>query len=136
MKNATLKAIEYIHRNKMYVVGGLTVGNPDDTPESIQANLDFARPYIDWPYIQHPKPYPRTPMTKDFQERGLIISDLLEEYDGTSALVRSTFEPKAPCRCPANQSCSSTLASFRIPSALGQTVSVLRHHNPDFNCGV
>src|SRR5262249_58986773 len=34
--NATVKAIDYIHRNKMYVVGGLIVGNPDDTRESIQ----------------------------------------------------------------------------------------------------
>jgi len=87
--NATLKAIEHIHRNKMYVVGGLIVGNPDDTPESIQANLDFAKRYIDWPYIQHPTPYPRTPMTKEFQERGLIINERLEEYDGTTAVVRS-----------------------------------------------
>jgi radical SAM superfamily enzyme YgiQ (UPF0313 family) len=87
--NATLKAIEHIHRNKMYVVGGLIVGNPSDTRESIEANLEFARRYIDWPYIQHPTPYPRTPMTKDFQEQGLIINDRLEEYDGTTAVVRS-----------------------------------------------
>ena len=40
----------------MYVVGGLIVGNPDDTRESIKANLDFARKYVDWPYIQHPTP--------------------------------------------------------------------------------
>ncbi len=45
--NATLQAIEYLHRNRMYVVGGLIVGNPDDTPESIEANLDFARRYVD-----------------------------------------------------------------------------------------
>ncbi|MCI0621636.1 MAG: B12-binding domain-containing radical SAM protein [Acidobacteria bacterium] len=87
--NATLKAIEYIHRSNMYVVGGLIVGNPDDTRESIQANLEFARRHIDWPYIQHPTPYPRTPMTKDFQERGLIVNERLEEYDGTTAVVRS-----------------------------------------------
>ena len=42
----------------MYVVGGLIVGNPDDTRESIEANLAFARRYVDWPYIQHPTPYP------------------------------------------------------------------------------
>src|SRR5262249_8312946 len=63
--NATLTAIDHIHKNKMYVIGGLIVGNPDDTRESIEANLDFAREYIDWPYIQHPTPYPRTPMTAD-----------------------------------------------------------------------
>jgi radical SAM superfamily enzyme YgiQ (UPF0313 family) len=87
--NATLKAIDHIRRNKMYVVGGLIVGNPDDTPESITANLEFARRYVDWPYIQHPTPHPRTPMTRDLQERGLIVNDRLEEYDGTTAIVRS-----------------------------------------------
>jgi len=87
--NATLKAIDHLHRNNMYVVGGLIVGNPDDTRESIEANLEFARRYVDWPYIQHPTPYPRTPMTKDFQAQGLIQIERLEEYDGTTAVVRT-----------------------------------------------
>jgi len=87
--NATIKAIDYIHQNRMSVVGGLIVGNPDDTRESIEANLNFARQYVDWPYIQHPTPYPRTPMTKDFRERGLIIDETLEAYDGTTAVVRT-----------------------------------------------
>jgi radical SAM superfamily enzyme YgiQ (UPF0313 family) len=87
--NATLKAIDYLHRNKMYVVGGLIVGSPDDTCESIQANLEFARRYVDWPYIQHPTPYPRTPMTKDFRDQGLVTNERVEEYDGTTAVVRT-----------------------------------------------
>jgi hypothetical protein len=29
--NATLKAIDHLHRNKMIVVGGLIVGSPGDT---------------------------------------------------------------------------------------------------------
>jgi len=87
--NATLKAIDYIRRNKMYVVGGLIVGNPDDTRESIEANLRFAEQYVDWPYIQHPTPYPRTPMTKDFVERKLVINRRLHEYDGTTAVVKT-----------------------------------------------
>src|SRR5580704_5598157 len=40
--NATLKAIDYLHRHQMYVVGGLIVGSPGDTRESIEANLEFA----------------------------------------------------------------------------------------------
>ena len=44
-----------LHRHGMYVVGGLIVGNPSDTRESIEANLAFAREYVDWPYIQHPR---------------------------------------------------------------------------------
>jgi radical SAM superfamily enzyme YgiQ (UPF0313 family) len=87
--NATLQAVEHIHRNDMLVVGGLIVGNPGDTRESIEANLEFARRHVDWPYIQHPTPYPATPMTKDLVERGLVLHDRLEEYDGTTAVVRS-----------------------------------------------
>jgi radical SAM superfamily enzyme YgiQ (UPF0313 family) len=87
--NATLQAIDYIHKNGMNVVGGLIVGSPDDTRESIEANLEFARRYVDWPYIQHPTPYPRTPMTKDFHAQGLVTIDRVEEYDGTTAVVRT-----------------------------------------------
>lgn len=87
--NATLRAIDWLHRNKMYVVGGLIVGNPGDTRESIEANLALARRCVDWPYIQHPTPYPRTPMTQDFRDHGLIVNHRLEEYDGTTAVVRT-----------------------------------------------
>jgi radical SAM superfamily enzyme YgiQ (UPF0313 family) len=91
--NASLVAIQHLHRHGMHVVGGLIVGNPDDTRESIEANLAFARRWVDYPYIQHPTPYPRTPMTKEFRERGLIINENLEEYDGTTAVVRSAHLP-------------------------------------------
>jgi anaerobic magnesium-protoporphyrin IX monomethyl ester cyclase len=87
--NATVRAIELLHRHGMLVVGGLIVGNPTDTRESIEANLEFARRYVDYPYIQHPTPYPRTPMTREFRARGLIINERLDEYDGTTAVVRS-----------------------------------------------
>lgn len=86
--NATFTAIEHLHRHRMYVVGGLIVGNPGDTRESIEANLEFARRHVDYPYIQHPTPYPGTPMRKDFQEQGLIVNERVEEYDGTTAVVR------------------------------------------------
>jgi anaerobic magnesium-protoporphyrin IX monomethyl ester cyclase len=89
--NATLKAIDYLHRNQMFVVGGLIVGSPDDTIESIETNLAFARQYVDWPYIQHPTPYPRTPMTKEFRGQGLIMNEHLEEYDGTTAVVHTKY---------------------------------------------
>ncbi len=68
--NATIEAIEHLHRHGMFVVGGLIVGNPDDTRESIEANLEFARQYVDWPYIQHPTPYPRIITTGRLQWSG------------------------------------------------------------------
>src|SRR5580704_14914950 len=84
--SVTIRAIDVLHQHKMYVVGGLIVGNPDDTGESIDANIEFARRYVDYRYIQHPTPYPGTPMTKDFRERGLIVSEDVQEYDGTTAV--------------------------------------------------
>jgi anaerobic magnesium-protoporphyrin IX monomethyl ester cyclase len=87
--NASRQAIDLLHRHGMYVTGGLIVGNPGDTRESIEANLAFARAFVDWPYIQHPTPYPRTPMAKDFRDGGLIVNENLEEYDGTTAVVRT-----------------------------------------------
>jgi radical SAM superfamily enzyme YgiQ (UPF0313 family) len=91
--NATLRAIELLHGAGLYVVGGIIVGNPGDTRESIETNLAFAKEHVDWPYIQHPTPYPGTPMTKDFRERNLIVNDRVEEYDGTTAVVRTEHLP-------------------------------------------
>ncbi len=88
-RNATVDAIDVLHRHGMFVVGGLIVGSPDDTPSSIETNLAFARRYVDWPYIQHPTPYPGTPMTRDFVARGLIVNPRTDEYDGTTAVTRS-----------------------------------------------
>jgi anaerobic magnesium-protoporphyrin IX monomethyl ester cyclase len=88
-ESATLAAVEHLHRHGMFVVGGLIVGNPDDTREKIAANLEFARRHVDWPYIQHPTPYPRTPMTRDLLARGLVINHRPQDYDGTTAVVKS-----------------------------------------------
>jgi len=87
--NATLAAVEHIRGNGMFVVGGLIVGNPGDTRDSIETNLAFARRHVDWPYIQHPMPYPGTRMTLDLRARGLVIDDDVTGYDGTTAVVRS-----------------------------------------------
>jgi radical SAM superfamily enzyme YgiQ (UPF0313 family) len=87
--NATLRAIEAVRSNGMYVVGGLIVGSPTDTREAIETNLAFARRHVDWPYIQHPTPYPGTPMTRELRARNLVTEERLEAYDGTTAVVRS-----------------------------------------------
>ena len=88
-ENASTKAARLLRRHGMYVVGGLIVGNPGDSPASIDANLAFARRYVDWPYIQHPTPYPGTPMATDLLARGLVAHDRVEEYDGTTAVVQN-----------------------------------------------
>ncbi|MBV8912960.1 MAG: radical SAM protein, partial [Acetobacteraceae bacterium] len=85
--NAAIDAIRHIHRHGMFVVGGLIVGNPGDTQADIETNLEFARRWVDWPYIQHPTPYPGTPMTADLRRDGLIATDEVAQYDGTTAVV-------------------------------------------------
>ena len=87
--NATHAAVDALHRHGLLVVGGLIVGNPDDDHASIASNLAFARRYVDWPYIQHPTPYPGTPMAADAERSGLIVNRRVEEYDGTTAIMRS-----------------------------------------------
>ena len=99
--NATIEAIEHLHRHGLFVVGGLIVGNPDDTRESIETNLEFARRYVDWPYIQHPTPYPRTPMTQQFREQNLIVDEDMSHYDGTTAVVRTKHVHGSRGRVPA-----------------------------------
>ena len=84
-----MRAIERLHAAGIAVVGGIIVGNPDDTRASIETNLSFAKRYVDWPYIQHPTPYPGTPMTVDFRRRNLIVNERVEEYDGTTAVVKT-----------------------------------------------
>ena len=87
--NAALDAIAHIRGNGMFVVGGLIVGNPGDTRDDVETNLEFARRSVDWPYIQHPTPYPGTPMTADLRRQGLIAIDDVAQYDGTTAVVRN-----------------------------------------------
>src|ERR1041385_817223 len=90
-----MQAIDHIHKNHMYVVGGMIVGNPDDTEESVLKNLAFAKQFVDYPYIQHPTPYPRTPMSKDFEAQGLMTDRPVEEFDGTTAVIRTMYmEPE------------------------------------------
>ena len=73
----------------MYVVGGLIVGNPDDTRESIEANLDVRAPLRG--LAVHPA---SDAVSRHADDEGLprARSDRqrrVEEYDGTTAVVRT-----------------------------------------------
>jgi anaerobic magnesium-protoporphyrin IX monomethyl ester cyclase len=92
--SATLDAIRHIRANGMFVVGGLIVGSPADTREHVEANLRFARRHVDWPYIQHPTPYPGTPLRAELSRQGLIASEDMAEYDGTTAVVHCAHLPR------------------------------------------
>jgi hypothetical protein len=60
------RAIEHLHRHGICVVGGLIVGSPADTRESIDANLAFRG--VMWTgRIQHPR-RPRHADDRDFRD--------------------------------------------------------------------
>ena len=46
-RRAAIQTITYLHQRKMDVVCGRIVGNPGNTHESIEVNLEFARQYVD-----------------------------------------------------------------------------------------
>ena len=57
MKRTTIYKHKRFRRSRYRaLVGGLIVGSPGDTRESIEANLEFARRYVDWPYIRTERP--------------------------------------------------------------------------------
>ena len=57
--NATIRAIEPLHaRRALPSSAASSSAIPTTRAASIEANLAFARRYVDWPYIQHPTPYP------------------------------------------------------------------------------
>jgi anaerobic magnesium-protoporphyrin IX monomethyl ester cyclase len=127
--NATLDAITRLHRAGISVVGGLIVGSPGDTREAIEKNLAFAKRYVDWPYIQHPTPYPGTPMTSDFRARGLIVSEDVEEYDGTTAVVRSEHLPADEIEFMRWRA-ERWMKLRHLPTALGRYPRFVLRHGP------
>jgi len=86
--NAAVTAIDYLHANKMYVVGGLIVATlrtpairsrpiwPSPVGTSTCRTSSTRRPIPDADDEDVPRP-------------GLIINERLEDYDGTTAVVRT-----------------------------------------------
>ena len=77
----------------MYVVGGLIVGNPDDTRESIEANLAFARAVRGLAVHPASDAVSAHADDRDFRQRGLIVDEDVAHYDGTTAVVRTEHVP-------------------------------------------
>jgi anaerobic magnesium-protoporphyrin IX monomethyl ester cyclase len=84
---------------------------------------------VDWPYIQHPTPYPGTPMTSDFRARGLIVSEDVEEYDGTTAVVRSEHLPADEIEFMRWRA-ERWMKLRHLPTALGRYPRFVLRHGP------
>jgi radical SAM superfamily enzyme YgiQ (UPF0313 family) len=87
----TKRAIEYLHRNNILIVGGMIVGHPEDTEEDIAQNFAyFDKANIDFYGEQIITPYPKTGMRDILIKEGLVTNlDDYSRYNGFWANVRT-----------------------------------------------
>ena len=129
--NATLDAIDVLHRNGMLVVGGLIVGNPDDTSESVAANLTFARAHVDATSASNA--VSGTPMTREFLDRDLIVNRRVDDATDDRR-HRGACAPGTPMRsnsCGGGRSAGRRSATWRRPSG---TIQVRAAQRPAHVC--
>jgi len=85
------RAIDYLHRNDMMIIGGMIIGSPDDTEEDISDNFEFFREYdVDFIGDQIMTPYPKTDIRQELLDAGLVTNkDDYVTYNGYWANVRT-----------------------------------------------
>ncbi|HHT9117560.1 MAG TPA: B12-binding domain-containing radical SAM protein, partial [Candidatus Hypogeohydataceae bacterium YC38] len=85
------KAINLLHDNKIAIVGGMIVGNPEDTYEDIEENFKFLKEQeVDFYFDQILTPYPKTGIREELLKQGLITNlDDFSRYNGFWANIRT-----------------------------------------------
>ncbi|HLA38126.1 MAG TPA: radical SAM protein [Candidatus Brocadiales bacterium] len=85
------KAIRLLHDNKILIVGGMIVGNPDDTYEDTEENFKFFKEQgVDFYFDQILTPYPKTGIREELMRQGLVTNpDDFTRYNGFWANVRT-----------------------------------------------
>lgn len=87
----SIEAIRLLRKNDIHVVGGLIIGNPDDTLESIEENYRFAiSTGVSSVYDQILTPYIRTEIRDELLGQNLVTNrDNYKLYSGHFANVRT-----------------------------------------------
>jgi radical SAM superfamily enzyme YgiQ (UPF0313 family) len=85
------KAVNLLHDNKIAIVGGMIVGNPEDTYEDIKENFQFLKEQeVDFYFDQILTPYPKTGTREELLKQGLITNpDDFTKYNGFWANIRT-----------------------------------------------
>lgn len=85
------KAVSLLHDNKIAIVGGMIVGNPEDTYEDIEENFKFLKEQeVDFYFDQILTPYPKTGIREELLKQGLITNlDDFSRYNGFWANIRT-----------------------------------------------
>jgi radical SAM superfamily enzyme YgiQ (UPF0313 family) len=87
----TRKAVELLHARNLIVIGGMIVGNPDDTEETIRQNYAAFRELgVDLNADLILTPYPKTALRDELLAEGLVTNpDDFSRYNGFWANVRT-----------------------------------------------
>ncbi|HHT9133841.1 MAG TPA: B12-binding domain-containing radical SAM protein [Candidatus Avalokitesvara rifleensis] len=85
------KAIKYLHNAKVLVIGGMILGNPEDTYQDIKDNFDFFRDQeVDVYFDQVLTPYPKTGIREELLKTGLVANPHdFTKYNGFWTNVRT-----------------------------------------------
>jgi len=86
----SVRAVEILKRNKIYVIGGFIIGNPDDNYDDIEENYKFARKMKVGVHDQILTPYLKTEMRDELLKQGLVTNtDNYRLYNGHFANVKT-----------------------------------------------
>jgi radical SAM superfamily enzyme YgiQ (UPF0313 family) len=93
IKTETEKAVKSLHEHDMIIAGGFVLGSPDDKEIDFWDNYNFSKKLkLDWPVFQILTPYPKTKVTEELHEKGLITNYIdLRRYNGTLANIRTKY---------------------------------------------
>lgn len=87
----TKKAVEFLHKNNILIVGGMILGHADDGEAEIAENFEFFdKLNIDFFGEQIITPYPKTQMREEMIDSGFVTNkDDLSRYNGYWANVKT-----------------------------------------------
>lgn len=85
------RAIRLLHDNNILIIGGMIVGNPEDTCGDIEENFRFFKEQgVDFYFDQILTPYPKTGIREELLKQGLVTNpDNFTRYNGFWANVRT-----------------------------------------------
>lgn len=87
----TYRAISYLKKNDIGIMGGFMIGHPEDDANSIKAVFSFAKKVgIDYLMTQIVTPYPKTKLRSRLLELGLVANKYdYSRYNGYGCNVRT-----------------------------------------------
>jgi len=84
------KAIHYLKKNGILIIGGIIIGNPDDDLEDIKNNYDFIlETEVDFVMSQIVTPYLKTELRDELLNAGLVTSNNYKYYNGYIANIKT-----------------------------------------------